>query len=377
MKVTKSHSRLGWLLIAGLFALSTAYPQQYFSPGLQSLDTPSDPRSIAMGESFVAVRSTSAMMYNPAGLAGLHGASFSFARRNLNHLDPLSLKYITFTGTLETPFANFGLLYNRFIQGEVVVTSASSPDGTLGTVSLADYILGVTAARALTDGLDAGLTVKTFRFVAKVVSGNPPIASSNTPVLFDLGLVYSHTAPLVNAPGTYTISLGTSLQNFGTDFKPMASGQQQSVSNDIVNLPRYLRAGVAFSMNILPDREGDLVPFALLVTGEYRNFLNGPVDGQRSFWGFGGEVTLFEFVSGRIGEYIQPYQSIYGTRGDPSLRYGVGMALPLARFGIESPLIILIDYGVIPLNTRLPYFFVPNGTLHVFSIGLQYENQIF
>src|SRR5271169_5671697 len=48
-------------------------------------DTPSDPRGLAMGGSSVAIPSNpSALMYNPAGLAGLSGVHVSYAQRNLS-----------------------------------------------------------------------------------------------------------------------------------------------------------------------------------------------------------------------------------------------------------------------------------------------------
>ncbi len=380
--VKRIHRRLCVWFLANLIATSivslTALAQQYLPAELQSLDTQTDPRGITMGESFVAVHSPTSMMYNPAGIAGLHGASFSFARRNLDHVETTaSFKYLTFSGTLETPYVNLGLLYSRFMQGEIAVSTANSPEGA-GKVVLADYVLGLTAARSLIHGLDVGLAIKTFRIVTDVSSGDPPTFNSNTPLLLDIGLIYSYSNVLAENSGNFTLSAGASLQNFGTDFRPEASASGGLMpSQSVLKLPRYLRCGFAFSTTISPSTEAGLVPFALLVSGEYRNFLNGPVDNERSFWGVGGEVTLFEMITGRIGGYIQPYRSIYGDRGDPYLRLGLGIALPLARFNVDSPLVFTFDYGLIPLNTRIPFFYVENTALHVFSIGVRYDNPIF
>ena len=376
MSPTGVHSLAVVLAACGISLVPLAALGQ-FSPGLQSLDTPTDPRSVVMGESFVAVHSLSSIMYNPAGLAGGPGASFSFSRRNLNFANSTDLfRYITFTGAIATPFADFGLFYSRFIQGELTVTTASSPEG-IGTVNLADYTLGLTAARNITGGLDGGVTVKTYRFVEDVVSGRPPTHSSNAPVLVDLGLIYSYKGDLINGSGNFTISGGASLQNFGTDFKPLASASNGGASSEVIQpVPRYLRCGIAYAMNVSPMTTGGLTPFSLLVTAEYRNFLNGYDEASRKFWGFGGEVTLFEVITGRIGGLVQPFSNIYGDRGDPNIRIGLGLSLPMERFGVNTPLIFSLDYGVIPLNTELPFVSVTNSLLHDFSIGVRYINPL-
>jgi hypothetical protein len=369
-------SRLLLIGLSGLIliSVSSSTAQQV---GLDALDTPVDPASIAMGESFVAVHSPSSVMYNPAGLGGLQGISFQFARRNLNYSNALErFKYLSYSGTLETPFANLGLYYNRFVQGTATVTSAASPEG-VGEVELANYVLGLVVARSVTPGFDIGIAAKTFRYVRTAVSGTARTANTNTPLLFDLGAIYTLRSELTNGAGKFSISTGVALQNFGTDLKDESFSSMTEMETEvIVRLPHYLRLGFSLSVEVVPLAPDGLIPFALLVTGEYRNVLNGQLEDNRSYWGAGGEVSLFEFVTGRIGAYIQPHRSIYGSRGDPSLRLGAGLKVPLARLGIESPLTLTFDYGVIPMNTALPYLYIANTALQCFSLGVRYDNPV-
>jgi hypothetical protein len=76
-------------------------------------DTPVDPRGVAMGESFVALPSDhAALMYNPAGLAGLSGLSVSYSRKSLDwFLQDWS--FYSINATVGTSFGVFAAQYNR------------------------------------------------------------------------------------------------------------------------------------------------------------------------------------------------------------------------------------------------------------------------
>lgn len=240
-----------------LLSMNLSMAQQV---GIDALDAPVDPASIAMGESFVAVHSPSSMMYNPAGLAGLDGISFEFARRNLNYFDALErFKYLSYSGTLEMPFATLGLYYSRFVQGTATVTTPASPEG-VGEVELANYVLGLVVARSLAPCLDAGIAIKTFRYVQTVVSGTVQATSTNTPLLCDLGLIYSYHSELTNGAGKFSTSAGASLQNFGTDLKSERISLMTEIqSEDIIRLPRYLRLGFSFSAEAAPSTNDGLI----------------------------------------------------------------------------------------------------------------------
>src|SRR5271169_1411852 len=99
------------------FAFSQAGPEGY------PFDTPADPRSVAMGESFVALPSDpAALMYNPAGLAGLTGLNVSYSRKSMDwFLKGWSVSSIN--AAVGTSFGAFAAQYNRKSMGTIPITT--------------------------------------------------------------------------------------------------------------------------------------------------------------------------------------------------------------------------------------------------------------
>jgi hypothetical protein len=184
---------------------------------------------------------------------------------------------------------------------------------------------------------------------------------------------------------TDELSFGISLQNFGTDFKlkttytnlfPMPPGT--TTREETVPLPRYLRIGFAYLLSINPKEEGGLSPVKILITAEYRNLLNPGQyqEDERTYWGFGFGVSVYEVVSARIGGFLTPANSIYGDRGVPQLRYGFGLRAPLQQLGIAAPFTISLDYSGIPINVS-SYRKDVNTTLKAFSLQIAYDGDLF
>ncbi len=105
----------------------------YSQPGLGGypFDSPADPRSFAMGESFTALPSNpSALMYNPAGLAGLTGLRVSYSQRSLATNSDWTLR--SFNAAIGTPIGSFAAQYNRDSYGML-------PFSSLGVDLLVQY----------------------------------------------------------------------------------------------------------------------------------------------------------------------------------------------------------------------------------------------
>ncbi len=384
---TKSYSLLALAFCLLVNVTNEAPAQSFVQTGLNSIDTPVDPRSIAMAESFVALRNNSmALMYNPAGLASARGVSLSYSHRRLNWLDDLSsTKYFALATSIQTPIVNIGLLYNRFEQGEFIITGPESPEEA-GRAKVYDYVLGLGVARSFGNHWDIGLTVKTYNVVETITGASIPVyplETTHRPYLLDFGVIYSHPDVIRTESSDDEFAVAVALQNFGTDFKIKAAGFRSDSSppmmiETLLKLPRYLRFGVSYSLTIMPQSKEKLTPFKFLITGEYRNFLNPGTyqKADRDFWGLGIEATFLDILAARVGGYIAPYSSIYGERATPHFRYGVGVNLPLARIGVDSPISIRMDYAGIPV--RNPSFSrVENSTLKAFCFGLTYEEEIF
>jgi hypothetical protein len=360
---------------------------QFVSTGQYALDVPVDARTIAMGESFVALPANSmALMENVAGLSGLHGVGAMYSHRQFDWLPWLGdSRYVSAGGFLCSDFGTLAVLYNRFTLGSVVVTSPAGPSTTLQTESH-NHFLSVGFARQLTEHLSAGIALKGYTQVVTVVAGDAEGFSYQATGSFmaDLGLLYSLPVLLDLGPMDNTATLGLSLQNFGTDFRESVSSVSSPAPPEsyLVKLPRYLRFGVSYSLLVPPISRDELTPCSITLTGEYRGLLN-PDESQesdRDFWGFGAEFTILEIVTGRIGGYIEPYTSIYGSRAVPALRYGIGVTIPFKRLGLDVPLRISVDYAGIPLSERTALFSFmgnPKSTLRAFSLEVVYTDAVF
>jgi len=334
-----------------------------FTPGNSSLDIPADGRSTAMGESFVALRgNSSAMLFNPAGLASLRGVHVAYGHRGNDWMSVLNSQHQNFSMAAETPFFSVGVFYKRLdLESEF-----RDEFGDIELFKLGNRSYGVSLAHSLADCFDIGATFKTFNWSFDFAS-----VESNSPFLFDIGLLHTFDLSeqgILNS----ALSLGVALQNFGEDLKTppeaLAGGYRHV-------LPRALRTGFSYSYEPAQPSEMDLAPFGILITGEYRAILGDRYEYYRDFWGFGGEVVIFEIVSGRIGGFVSPWNGLYGKRGEVALRYGVGLSLPFQKLGIKTPLTLRADYSAIPLPKDFGLDDEP--PLNTFSFVLSYNEDLF
>jgi hypothetical protein len=329
-------------------------------------DTPADPRSMGMGESFVAVPSSpSALMYNPSGLAGLQGISLSYSRRALNAVSVIdeSMCY-SLTGTVAVPFGVFAVQYNRKLYGTFLVTTSTNPDGLGTELTLYSYDVAVGFGTRLRNGPALGVAVKYYDFVG---------GFSEPAYLFDFGLLY--TLPPMHDQSSIcdSLSVGISVQNIWTQKSATVGGLQI-----VENIPEYFRIGIAYALSVVPREGSRLSPVAFVVTGEYRNLLSQHVilNEGRAFWGVGFETTVFEILSLRAGAYMEPFNGFDGEMDRPAFRYGAGVNLPLRKFGSGIPLLVSFNYAVEPLNQIVnPYLagFTERSSLAAFSLDLHYE----
>jgi|GEM_PF-1020398 len=359
----------------------------YLGNGIFSIDVPSDPQSVAMAESFVAFqKNRSAMLYNPAGLAGVNRISILYSQRAMNWITGLDdMKYQAVTASIPTSLMNIGLLYNRFTQGEDRVRTAQNPEGDGTTVSIYDHTIGIGLAKQYNEYLGFGLSIKTFNSILKYNGPSSQnlgfsIETTALPILFDFGILYSNILSTEQENYQHQLNIGLSVQNVGTALKqkqlfrtlPSNSISSQDYS---VTLPQYLRFGFTYEFGLHGRTPEALAPLNVLVTAEYKNSLNG-VASRKDYWGFGLELKLYEIASVRMGTFINPHSSIYGNEGTPALRYGFGLSAPLEKIGAVIPLTLNLDYAAIPLQ-KVMYVSSKVNVLHTFSIGLQYENELF
>jgi hypothetical protein len=328
-----------------------------------SIDTPTDSRSIAMGESFVAVpNNPSSVMYNPAGLAGTRGVLLFYARRNDNKLGIEERFYESIVAAIHTPILDVGAFYTRFNTGDMLTTTEQNSGGAGSTLNLCTYTMGLVVAKRVGEA-NAGIIVKRTDVSRNPTGGSSNPVESNKPIAVDVGVLYSHAFPLKNRGWEHQISIGMSLQNFGQDAK--VTGWSGGLTFE---LPQYVRIGGAYSVALPPVDPSVLAPVRLLLTSEYRNLMNAgnKQNPTRDYWGVGMEATIYDVFAIRLGGY--------GNLRKTKIRYGFGAQAPLEKLGTGMPITVTLDYSAIPYEIAMP---VERSILHSFSFSVQYEHELF
>ena len=326
-----------------------------------------------MGESFVALPANqAALMYNPAGLAGLRGMTVSYSRKEMNWVsltDDWSLK--AFNAAVATPFGVFAAQYNRLFMGTHPVTTIQNPDGAGSEATIYSHDAALGFGTTLGRGVSVGVAAKYYDFVENF-SGEMEGTVPTTPAyLFDFGITY--TLPRFHAQTAIedSVTVGTSFQNVGTSWKVKGAPANQSYSE----LPEYFRMGFSFAMRIVPGEKEDLTIFSSVLTAEFRSLqahATPPV--ESSYWGIGLECTIFDFVSLRGGAAFRPLTTFEAEHDRAAFRYGAGLRLPLGRIGVDFPLAFSLQYAVIPLN-QLEYYDLSSSvrsSVSAFSLDIQY-----
>ena len=308
-------------------------------------ELPADPRSFAMGESFVALPSNpSALVYNPAGLAGIDGIHVSYSQRSLDRYSGGTLR--SFNAAVGTAIGVFAAQYNRGSYG----LSPLTMDGEEPPMDTYDFDVAFGYALPLGRGFSVGAAAKYYDY-----EGYPPDLSgasvstfSSTPAhLFDIGFMYTfrrfHSQSVVED----SITIGMSYQNIGSGWSRNYTGTH--IERVVTpGLPQYFRAGLSYALKVIPRKVGNVSPFEAVFSGEYRSLQAG---GGGDVWGFGLEFTIDEIVSLRMGGSTR--------EGDDSLllRYGLGVRLPIRKLGFD----LSLQYAVVPWQN-----------LSAFSIDIQY-----
>jgi hypothetical protein len=370
------------------FAILISASQPAFSQMLEygfPLEAPSDPRSVAMGESFVALASNpAAVSCNPAGLAGLKGMSVSYAQRNLDWTeDGWSIN--SFNAAVPTRFGVFALQYNRkFLGKDVFYQYSPGSSGPSTTFSAQDFAVGY--ALSLPLGISLGVSGKYYDFWQSATDPVQVRILSITPVVvFDLGANF--TFPALHDRGVFedSVTFGASFQNIGSRWRVPSYSAALLIPDwywQANGLPQFFRLGVSYGMTIMTWQKTDLTPFAALFSAEYRSLRTShePFTGT-SYWGVGLECTVYDIVSLRGGMSIKPYSDFEGDKDRASFRYGAAVHLPVHKMGVGLPLTFSFSYTVVPLRAvkaTMPIFLPltegKDGTaLPAYAFEIHYE----
>lgn len=248
--------------------------------GMQFLKISPDARSLALGGAGVAVvNDLSAVFWNGAAIAEMDTARV--------HISNSSSRYIGGTG------AYFGAVGGKVGQlsylalhffsldyGTMKETTEFEPDGTGRQFTVANYTIGLTYSRILTNNFAFGLTGK---YANESFAG---VQIHN--VLFDLGLKYNI--------GIKKARFGINFTNFGVNVSPSGSvtvlkftGDQEVNKYTTQTVPAIFRIGAAFDPLSTPYHQ-------MTLAGQ----LNHPTDNNETY-SLGLEYRYLGIVAVRTG----------------------------------------------------------------------------
>jgi len=241
------------VLILGSSNLAVTQNKRVGTAAAAELLVPIGARDLALGGSGIASsHGLEAIYWNPAGLGRIgHNAEAMFS--SMSYIADIGVKY----GAVGSSFGDFGVIglsIKSIGLGDISLTTVDDPDGLGGrTFSPAFITVGLTYARALTDAISAGATVK-------VVSEQVDRVSASA-VAFDFGVQYSRLG------GINGLAVGVAVKNIGPQMKYEGSGlfreatasnasrsaQQYKSEAASAELPSLIEIGLSYSSRLTDD----------------------------------------------------------------------------------------------------------------------------
>lgn len=170
--------------------------------GANFLQISVDPRGTALGGAASALaEGTSALYWNPAGLAEIQHTEIQFTQTDW------FVDTRLFFGAIARKIGGLGRMgisVTSFFMDEMEVTHPYFSEGTGQTYDAGDLAIGISFARAITDFFDFGFTVKyIYEFIWNETADQ---------VAFDVGGIY-------RAPNFYNLRIGMTIRNVGGKMK--------------------------------------------------------------------------------------------------------------------------------------------------------------
>jgi hypothetical protein len=291
--------KLGRILLCATVGLLMVLPasalEKVGTTSMQVLKIPSGVRGVGMGGAMVSeVSGAEAVWWNPGALTETGKNHLLLSQINMPA--KIQLNTIAFSRRLNEESA-FSLHLINLFTDDMPVRTVDNPEGTGENFNAADFILGGSYCRKLTDRFSLG---GNLRYLHSALDD-----ASFDGFSFDFGTLYK--------TGLRSLKLGMAIQNLGQDVK--YSGEfldyREAGRNDEdprmesyegASLPTMFRLGVSFNMfEMLQGKEADTKnPHDALIAIE----MDHPNDNQERL-NLGGEYsfkkTLFLRLGGKFG----------------------------------------------------------------------------
>ncbi len=180
-------------------------------------------RGVALGRAVVADTAPDAVLYNPAGLAGLkHAALEVHYRKLIADAQLLGLSYVM----KPHAWGTFALSYTLVDQGTIALTD--STENPLGETFTQVHELALTFATAIGAGVSTGLSYRVYvRRTPNSGGGETGGSASGATQLIDFGLQYHPRGVPGLAFGAALVNAGIPLQivNYEQSDKPPVRGR--------------------------------------------------------------------------------------------------------------------------------------------------------
>ncbi|MCJ7812991.1 hypothetical protein MUP95_06720 [bacterium] len=325
-----------------------------------------------MGESAVAnIHNRTAFKENPSTLIGLEKMNVYYCYRPMNWMKSIDdMFYFSLGAAYTFKYGTFALDYTRNDMGErtAVHFDNSEMGYSVTKVRAYDHTFILSYANKIVNHFSLGINLKLFDQVFDYQNFDSYQYESKYAIVGDMGLLFDWQGFIHQELLKDKIYLGLSIQNIGTKHKVKTDSMN---GYDEITIPKYLRIG--FCYELLNALSEESTPFKLLLTGEYKNYLNPP-QGRESkvdYGGMGFEITFYNLFSLRMGGIYLPSSNIYGDEKRMNIRYGVGLNVPLEKINIHLPVSIVFNYSKIPINGT-SYFGNIKENLTTFDIQVEY-----
>jgi len=312
-----------WILLVVLTSVSWGGDAaRKGTTGADQLLIPVGARSIATGGAFLATaQGVEAIYYNPAGLAASYKSEAMFSY--MSYIADINVAYFA-TAVYVEELGTFALSYKTLDFGDIPITTFENPDGTGSTYSPGFFTLGLSYARAITDRVTAGTTVKLVQ--------ESIMSTSATGVAVDFGVQYKFQRNL--ALGVTIKNVGSNMKYTGADLLTRtnvpgtASNSPTGVyspDTEAFQIPSYFELSASYTAEL--DNMN-----SLMLGTTFRN--NNALEDQVML---GLEYQLFKTLSLRGG-----YER--ATENAESAIYGFNFGAGV-EYAMESGLQMSVDYA--------------------------------